>query len=119
MAAMIGVDRLVPPICAQPLSPFAVPVAINALHNSATVQLLYVSYAPSPLSGSATAETSATVRCAQRRSCCQAGLRSYREQPLPAPGQACSVQPRRFVAGSRVVPPTAVTNRDDAGHCTP
>src|SRR5215471_21539269 len=76
--------------------------------------------------GSATAETSATVRRLQAGSCCQAGLGSNFEQPepvppLPLPGgpQALSDQPRLFDERARWVPPTAVTNRLAAGYCTP
>ena len=51
----------------------------------------------------------ATVRLRQCLSCCQDGLATYAEQPLPAPDQADSVQPRA-VCGAliRVVPPTAI-----------
>ena len=59
--------------------------------------------------GSATAETSATVRRAQPVSVCQEGLGSYAEQPLPAPFHAVSDQPRAFELGLRLVPPTATT----------
>src|SRR6185437_1524630 len=76
--------------------------------------------------GSATADTSATVRRWQAGSCCQAGLRSTVEQPepvppLPLPGgpQARSDQPRLFDEGARWVPPTAVTHGLAAGYCTP
>src|SRR3954449_12094890 len=92
---MIGADALVPPT---------------------------VTHAPmkrtfTPVSGSATAETSATVRFAQPVSVCQAGLGSKALQPLPAPDHADSVQPRA-VEGLRVsdVPPTAVRNGEDAGY---
>ena len=62
-----------------------------------------------PVFGSATAETSATVRLAQPESVCQAGFASYALQPLPAPLHALSVQPRRAAAAVSDVPPTAVT----------
>src|SRR4051794_39265725 len=95
---MIGADALVPPT---------------------------VTHAPmkstfTPVSGSATAETSATVRFAQPLSVCHDGLDSKALQPLPAPDHAASVQPRA-VAASRVsaVPPTAVRNGEDAGEETP
>src|SRR4051794_26653792 len=74
---------------------------------------------PRPVRGSATADTSTTLRFAHPRSRCHAGLLSNFEQPLPAPGQAFSVQPRAFFACCREVPPTAVTYGEDAGHWTP
>jgi len=44
----------------------------------------------------------------------------YAEQPLPAPDQADSVQPRVVPAALRSeVPPTATTKVDDAGYSTP
>ena len=46
---------------------------------------------------------------------CQTGLASWVEQPLPAPAQAVSVQPRAFVGRVRLVPPTARTRLDVAG----
>src|SRR5690349_7184816 len=95
---MIGADALVPPTVIH------WPMNITA----------------TPVFGSATAETSATVRRAQPVSVCQAGLGSKALQPLPAPLHALSRQPRVVVA-SRVseVPPTAVTFGEDAGHETP
>src|SRR2546430_16438673 len=72
-----------------------------------------------PVLGSATAETSATVRREQPVSVCQDCFASYAEQPLPAPLQAVSVQPRPPVVRLRVVPPTAVTYREAAGYSTP
>src|SRR5262249_4426489 len=66
-----------------------------------------------------TALTSATVRRVQPVSCCQVGLATTAEQPLPAPFHTVSVQPRPPVAVRRLVPPTAVTNRDAAGNSTP
>src|SRR3954464_1635063 len=95
---MIGADALVPPT---------------------------VTHAPmkrtfTPVSGPATAETSATVRFAQPASVCQDGLGSKALQPLPAPDHADSVQPRAAEV-SRVsdVPPTAVRNGEEAGYETP
>src|SRR5690348_7895193 len=72
-----------------------------------------------PVAGSATAETSATVRLAQPGSDCQVGLAKTVLQPLPAPDQAVSVQPRVVGLSTRCVPPTAVTFGDDAGYWTP
>src|SRR5579864_6945696 len=55
----------------------------------------------------ATAATSPTVRPGQFGSCCQAGLATYAEQPLPeAPKElfhTCSVQPRALWALASVV----------------
>src|ERR1700733_13036819 len=68
----------------------------------------------------ATADTAATVRPGQCRACCQAGLGTYAEQPLPeAPGssfQTCSAQPRLVLAVASSVPPTAVTLARLAGN---
>src|SRR5581483_1589685 len=81
----------------------------------------YVSYTHTPVLGSATAETSATLRREQLASVCHAGLASYALQPLPAPLHAVSVAFRVPVAVNccRLVPPTAVTYGDDAGYSTP
>src|SRR3954468_4182959 len=76
---MIGADALVPP----------------------TVTHAPVKRTFTPVSGSATAETSPTVRLAQPASVCHVGLGSKALQPLPAPDHAHSVQPRA-VAVSRV-----------------
>ena len=62
-----------------------------------------------PVSGSATADTSASLRLAQPVSCCHAGLAMKAEQPLPAPDQAVSLKPRAPKEYRRDVPPTAVT----------
>jgi hypothetical protein len=71
---------------------------------------LYVSETPSPVAGSARAETSATVLFAHAVSCCHAGFGSSAEHPLPLPFHVVSVQPRVVPAAFfSVVPPTAVT----------
>src|SRR5258708_31687841 len=61
----------------------------------------------------ATAATSAAVRPGQCGSCCQDGLATYAEQPLPeAPNGLChtvSVQPRGLLARDSWGPPAAVT----------
>src|SRR4051794_10508282 len=98
MAATIGADRLVPPIFAHPLSPCAAPEFSSTPHSKASGQLLNVSYTARPVTGSATAATSATVRRVQPASCCQVGLASYREQPLPEPAHAFSAHPRVLAA---------------------
>src|ERR1700687_6133504 len=67
--AMIGELRLVPPTTSHPSK-------------------RRVSYAATPVGGSATAATSATVRRSQSRSFCQPGLRMYAEQPLVEPAHA-------------------------------
>ncbi|HEX3762039.1 MAG TPA: hypothetical protein VHW23_25235 [Kofleriaceae bacterium] len=72
-----------------------------------------------PVLGSATAETSATVRRAHPVSCCQLGLAYVALQPLPAPLHTVSVQPRVPVEVRSDVPPTAVTWGDDDGNSTP
>ena len=80
-----------------------------------------------PVFGSATAETSATVRLAQPVSFCHDGLAEYAEQPEPAPPLALftephtlSTQPRAFdVDFASDVPPTAMTLGDAAGYSTP
>ena len=71
------------------------------------------------MSGSATAETSATERRAQPESVCHDGFASYALHPLPAPLHAVSVHPRLPPPTVSDVPPTAVTNRDAAGIETP
>src|SRR3954462_3903703 len=95
---MIGADALVPP---------------TVIHMPANRTL-------TPVLGSATADTSATVRLAQPGSVCQDGLASNALQPLPAPSQTVSLQPRAAAAlRFRDVPPTAVRNGDAAGYETP
>src|SRR5215469_11179126 len=105
---MIGDAALVPPNTFQPPA--------------------WESYVATPVAGSATAETSATVRLEQPVSSCQDGLGSYAEQPEPAPAMPLgvtvphhtdSVQPRELLALVRVVPPTAVTYCEAAGYSTP
>src|SRR3954452_19327412 len=73
-----------------------------------------------PVLGSATADTSATVRRAQPVSVWYDGFASKALQPLPAPSHADSLQPRAVPAARvRDVPPTAVRNGDAAGYETP
>src|SRR5437667_4960403 len=100
---MTGAATLVPPKTSQPDRPWKAKLSKTA----------------TPVAGSATALTSATVRRAQPVSVCQLGLVTKAEQPLPAPFHTVSVQPRAFDARTRLVPPTAVTNRDAAGNSTP
>lgn len=69
--------------------------------------------------GSATAETSFSVRFPQPVSACQAGLDSPVEQPDPLSGHTYSVKPRVLAARSRVVPPTETTSREAAGYSVP
>ncbi len=64
--------------------------------------------------GSASADTSATVRFEQPEPVCQDGLGSNAEQPEPAPDHAVSLHPRKFDARVSDVPPTAVTYPYDA-----
>src|SRR5579859_3966200 len=102
---MIGVATDVPPNTFQPPS------------------LLNESYTATPVAGSASAETSATVRFLQPVSACQVGFGSKLAHPEPAPSradadQADSLQPRALLAGTSDVPPTAVTYGDAAGYST-
>src|SRR4051812_43116330 len=100
---MSGAEALVPPTTYQALLP-----------------LYEVSYAATPVFGSATALTSATVRRAQAGPVCHGWLAaSYAEQPLPAPDHALSAQPRVDVSRASFVPPTAITYGEAAGHPTP
>src|SRR6266849_2751356 len=66
---MIGAATLVPPKTSQPLRP------LDGV----------LSYTHTPVLGSATAATSATVRSEHPTSCCQLGLAMYALQPLPEP----------------------------------
>src|SRR6478609_11689953 len=81
---MIGAEALVPP----------------------TVNHMFPNSTATPVFGSATAETSPTVRRAQPGSVCHAGFGSNALQPLPAPLHADSVQPRALAAVVSDVPPT-------------
>src|SRR5947207_5222047 len=107
MPEMIGAATLVPPSTSH-----AGGVA------GGTVSEVCV-YTATPVLGSATAATSATVRPVHPVSCCQLGLSNTKLQPLPAKVQAVSVQPRKVNEVVSVVPPTAVTAPDDDGHSTP
>src|SRR5690242_10188613 len=96
IAAISGDEALVPPTTAQPPC----------------------TYTATPVAGSATAEMSEAVRMPQCASFCHAGFATYAEQPEPAPDQADSRQPRTVPAAFlRLVPPTAMTEPSDAGHC--
>ena len=75
-----------------------------------------MSYTARPVSGSATADTSAVVRIWQFGSFCQRGFGIQAEQPLPDPAQADSAQPRPVVVRVSVVPPTATTVLSTAGN---
>ena len=69
------------------------------------------SYTETPVFGSATAETSATASPEHWvTEVCQDGLAFRVEQPLPAPLQAVSDQPRVLLALVRLVPPTPITS---------
>src|SRR2546421_1326606 len=103
MPASRGVEALVPPSVIQPGSSPA-----NPLENA-------VSYTAMPWVGSAVADRSATVRCAQPESACQLGLATKPEQPLPDPDHAFSVHPRWVLLRTRVVPPTLITVESTAG----
>src|SRR3954451_14704494 len=97
---MSGADALVPPTTPQPA---------KQLPSSLLMPVQFVSYTATPVFGSATAETSATVRRAHPVSVCHDCFASYDEHPLPAPDHTLSDQPRAFDARDRLVPPTAVT----------
>src|SRR5690348_14349430 len=100
---MIGEAKLVPPTLNHPECP----------------RYVTVSYTAAPLEGSASAETSATVRRMHPLSFCHVGFGSKALQPLPAPAQTVSLRRVLLVLRVRVVPPTPVTYCDDAGYCTP
>src|SRR5437868_5346230 len=108
MVATIGDDRLVPPTTNQPPR-FGTPIVYGGVRFG----VLYESYTARPVPGSASAETSATLRRGQPASCCHAGLGSKSEHPLPDPLQAVSLKPRAVSSAVSVVPPTAVTYGDD------
>src|SRR5437899_7690935 len=97
---MIGAATLVPPKTSQP------PSSRSNTHT--------------PVLGSATAATSATLRVKQPGSACHAGFASYVLQPLPAPAHTVSVASRVPVLTDRksVVPPTATAVGTDAGYLT-
>ncbi len=97
---MIGEATLVPP---------------NTIHPDCP-KYAVLSYTATPVFGSATAATSATVRREQPLSVCHDGLDSYELQPDPAPLHTVSDQPRALLARESDVPPTAVTYCDDAGY---
>src|SRR5882672_1878490 len=69
-----------------------------------------------PVLGSATAETSASMRRAQPASCCQLGLANTVLQPLPAPLHTVS---RGVAPMWTEVPPIARTPGEVAGNCGP
>src|SRR5436190_16987505 len=99
---MNGAAALVPPNTIQPGSPPS------------------VSYTATPVFGFDTDETSAIVLRPHAPGSCQPGLGSYDEQPLPAPDQAVSLQPRVVVvACDSDVPPVAVTYCEAAGYSAP
>src|SRR5690349_15753470 len=106
---MIGAEALVPPNTFQPG-----PLLVN------------VSYTATPVTGSATADTSATLRPAQPASVWNLGFGMSLAQPEPVAPHANkpsepvqlefhtdSCQPAAVRV--RVVPPTAVTCAEDAG----
>src|SRR6266540_1493386 len=99
---MIGADTLVPPALNQgpPRTP-------------------KVWYIATPVAGSATALTSATVRPEQPPSVCHDGFGNTLEQPLPVPLHTDSVQPRALEERVSRVPPTAVTYCEEAGKESP
>src|SRR5215475_6098542 len=107
MAAIIGDEALVPPTSIQPPAP------------------LEVSKTATPVAGSASAETSLSMRLLQPAgrlsAACHDGFASTVEQPEPVPSEpwlvfhTFSVQPREFEAVVRLVPPTDTTIGEAAG----
>ncbi len=100
MPATSGDETLVPPYTAHPLAPV-------------------VWYTATPVFGSPTAATSASVRFEQPVSFCQLGLAMYPLQPLPPLDHAVSVHPRALLLLLRLVPPTARTYCEVAGNSAP
>src|ERR1700758_1336443 len=72
-----------------------------------------------PVFGSASAETSVTVRRMHPESFCQSGFGSYALQPLPVPLHTVSLLRVLFAFNVRLVPPTAGTYCEAAGYSTP
>src|SRR3954454_6127045 len=104
---MIGAEALVPPTACQ---------STGCPSNGV------LSKTQTPVFGSPTADTSLSVRARHPAGSvlsarCQAGLAQPAAQPEPVPFHAISAQPRD-ACGSRIsdVPPTDVTNCDDAGN---
>jgi hypothetical protein len=84
----------------------------------------YTCHAPAwntatPVFGSATAETSASMRLLQTVCVCQLGFGMNALHPLPPLLQAFSAQPRVDVDLASEVPPTARTYCDVAGNSAP
>ena len=100
-------DTLVPPGAIQ----FGTMPSCGTVSNTAT-----------GVNGSATADTSTSVRFWQAAgtvACSQPGAACSDEQPEPVPVHAVSVQPRVFDALCSEVPPTAVTFCAEAGNWVP
>jgi hypothetical protein len=72
-----------------------------------------------PVFGSATAETSASMRLPQRLCDCHDGLGMYALQPLPESAHTVSAQPRDEDDFASDVPPTASTYCEVAGNSAP
>src|ERR1043166_3674711 len=104
---MIGDATLVPPNTSHAAGS-SLPEMSTAGANTAT-----------PVAGSATAATSATMRVSHPVSCCHDGFGARMLQPLTELIHADSVQPRLLLAVASEVPPTAMTNSDDDGNCAP
>ena len=102
-AATTGVARDVPPIC---MSPGAAPALVRV--NTFI-----------PVFGSASADTSVTMRLLHCVSVCQVGFAVMLLHPLPLPDQAVSEARVPDAVSSSEVPPTAVTPRDAAGEPGP
>ena len=102
VAATMGDAALVPPSTIQPPSPNE-------------------SYTARPVFGSATAETSATVRWPQPVSVCQLGLgmNGAAAAARVVPGALDPAARAARSTDTRLVPPTPTTYCDDAGKLTP
>ena len=103
VAAMIGELALVPPTTIHPVP-----------------SLPKVSKTATPVFGSATAETSASMRLVHPVSVSKLGFAMNWLQPEPPSSHAVSVQPRVLeLFFVRLVPPAATTNCDVAGNAAP
>ena len=101
-AATMGEEALVPPTtCQEPPPP------------------LSLQYTATPVFGSPTAATSASMRIEQLLSVCQLGFEMTALHPLPPLFHAVSAQPREDEELASDVPPTATTPAEVAGYDAP
>src|SRR5581483_482823 len=104
IAATTGAPTLVPPPTIQPVGDPGGAIEV---------------YIATPVRGSPSTATSATVRFRQPVSCCHDGLLMYWLQPLPVPDHTPSLQVRGLSSGIRLVPATATTFGTEAGNVGP